>query len=68
MNYNEYKYKLKKAEILKKKANKARAEKELFFGAGIEQHDLNTKCNKLKKFLLKGNICKISTNIPRALS
>ncbi len=34
--------------------------KEMFFGAGIEQHDFETKLRKVIKFLNAGNPCRVS--------
>jgi translation initiation factor IF-3 len=60
MDYGKFRYeKEKKAKEAKKKQTKVIV-KEIKFKPRIDKHDLETKMNKIEKFLSKGNKVKVS--------
>ncbi len=60
MDYGKYLYKQKKKLQEAKKKQTSFQVKEIKIRPKIDVHDLNTKLNNMKKFLLKGEKCKIT--------
>lgn len=61
MEFGKYLYKLQKKEKTKRKGAKTSKLKNIRISLRISDHDLETKINKIKKFLLKGYKVRIET-------
>ncbi|MDA8352048.1 MAG: translation initiation factor IF-3 [Firmicutes bacterium] len=60
MDYGKYRYEQSKREKEARKKQKTIQIKEVRFSPSIEEHDVNTKLRKVKKFLEKGDKVKLS--------